>query len=345
MTRYTLPLLAMVACGPRWTRHVTVDGTEGIADWRPEGRGPGGGPITHRLMLARSEDGRVWTRTGQIVAERADVPDMVVLPDGRLAVYYIAAQLGTRGNTIAVGMSSDGGESWTHRPVELSRPEGLSDPVDPDAVVHRSGEVWLYLTADPHDGAGPRTWRATSADGVAFEWGEVVAQASNWMLDPTVVQLGRRWLLLAGGRTPTPQSNWIGGSTNGKRFQLTGDIAIGRDGVPERVANVVERPEGGWRMYTFTASRPSSILSFTSDNGRLWSAEDGQRLAPDAQVETEHGGVKDPAVAQLPDGTWVMIYVTGNGETQPEDFRPPPRNSRPQQRRGPPPYRPPGPSK
>jgi hypothetical protein len=61
--------------------------------------------LGQRTILARSADGRAFSRTGSF--DGGGVPELAVLPDGRLRLYACA-----RG--IESWLSSDGGQSWTH---------------------------------------------------------------------------------------------------------------------------------------------------------------------------------------------------------------------------------------
>lgn len=52
------------------------------------------------------------------------------------------------------------------------------------------------------------------------------------------------------------------------------------------------------------------IGSFSTVDGIGFEADPGTRLALDAGSGLESWGVKDPAVVQLPDGSYLMVDVT-----------------------------------
>jgi hypothetical protein len=122
-----------------------------------------GGP---GMVYAESHDeGRTWT-CGTVNVEGAD-PDVVVLPDGRVRIYYVEfpARLGTPQpgtpagglNRIKSAISSDG---RTFTDEEGTRLEGARY-TDPD-VIHLGSEWFMYVST------GEKAWVARSSDGLNF---------------------------------------------------------------------------------------------------------------------------------------------------------------------------------
>ncbi len=52
---------------------------------------PTAGPYTHQVLSASSPDGLSWTHDGVVLLEHASVPCAIVMPDGRLRIYYVDA--------------------------------------------------------------------------------------------------------------------------------------------------------------------------------------------------------------------------------------------------------------
>jgi predicted GH43/DUF377 family glycosyl hydrolase len=75
-------------------------------------------------------------------------------------------------------------------------------------------------------------------------------------------------------------------------------------------ANGIE-VSGGYRFYCFDVESPPShrIWSIFSTDGETWEVE-GKILDVDVATGFESVFVRDPAVLQIPDGTYVMFYTT-----------------------------------
>ena len=124
-----------------------------------------GGP---GLVYAESKDeGKTWT-CGKINLQGAD-PDVVVLPDGRLRLYFIEFPFGpnppipgssqaNQPNRVRSAISSDGKTFAVEDGVRL---EGIQY-TDPDVI--RIGNEWLMYVS-----TGMTAWAAQSSDGLAFK--------------------------------------------------------------------------------------------------------------------------------------------------------------------------------
>lgn len=272
-----------------------------------------GGPGVMRLMTATSPDGLVFTRTGQVVTDQGDVPDLAVDSRGRVYLYYVGWTVGTERNKPVVAISCDKGRSWVYKKVVLAGFEGMTDPVDPDVQVLPDGTFRIYLTSAPPGAGmeGARTYRAEGTDGIRFAVKGVAFQPpSGVALDPSTVRVGSTWHLFTGGQ---PGSNRHATSPDGEAFTFLREEVFTRDGRPQMMANGV--PVGsGARFYTFDATPPpggtTTIGSVSTADGTTWTADPGTRLTMDASSGKEGNGVKDPAVATLPDGTSLMVYAT-----------------------------------
>lgn len=277
-----------------------------VSDFTPsEGRatGPGEkGPWVNRVALATSSDGVTFTAAGQVIGDQFDVPDLVWLPDGSLALYAMAWTAGSLSNQMVVARSMDNGGTWTYHYVDIAGMRTASrgpSPADPDVVVRDDGAVRLYYTYDA------KTHYADSEDGLAFTYGgQAFAPSVGMMLDPTVVQLGDTWHLYGGGGPGG--DNWHATSTNGKVFTQVASVrATGSDGLRYMLSNGIVQ-DGKATVWGFS-NDGIDIARFTTTDGVAFTAQ-GLALEYTGGVEEDH--VKDASVVQLPDGTYLMAYVT-----------------------------------
>ncbi len=278
----------------------------------PEGNG--GGPLFARLAMATSTDGLAFTRTGKILADQADVPDAITLPNGEVRVYYIAGCPQAVGNKLVFASSTNLTE-WTYRKVTVNGTNDLgASPVDPTVERTDEGRYRLYFTSAPKPSDGgsqptARTYSAISDDGVTFtvETGARFVDETNFVLDPSVLKVASTWHYFAGGiATMSEARNYHATSTDGLTFTRASDFGFER----MLMANGLQVP-GGYRYYGFEQSpQRTAIRSVFTTDGTVWKLDDGYRLDVDPQSSIEQEGVKDPAVTRLSDGTYVMVYST-----------------------------------
>lgn len=267
------------------------------------------GPWNSRLMIATSTDGLHFERTNEVVTDQADVPDLILGPDGTLYLYYTGWTVGNKKNATVVAISTDQGESWVYKYVELEGFENMAAPVDPDIQILDDGTFRLYITSDENQGAGPGTNYAEGTDGIHFTRKGVAFNPTDSnapVLDPSSILIGDTWHLFNGGSKPG--TNWHSTSSNGTSFTLVGEQAFTLDGEGYMMANGVAI-NGGGRMYAFS-NKVGDIRSFTSTDGTTWTADEGVRLELDESSGLESQHVKDPGVVQLSDGTYLMVYST-----------------------------------
>ncbi|MBE2195132.1 MAG: hypothetical protein IAE83_13240 [Anaerolinea sp.] len=264
------------------------------------------GPWANRLLIAFSEDGLTWEPANRILSDQADVPDVIVTSDGEIRVYYITWCPKTIRNQIAVASSTDG-QSWTYQTITITREDGgqLGMPADPTIEITDEGKYRLYFTAqippDKHGGS----YSAISEDGYnfVFEPGARFSLPNRNALDVNVLKIGATWHYFAGGE---PGKNLHATSPDGLNFTRLEDFV--QDSIIMSNGIAVE---GGYRYYGFQQMPGSThIVSFFTTDGETWTLEPGRRLEVDDSTQLEAEVVKDPAVAQLPDGRWIMIYVS-----------------------------------
>lgn len=284
-----------------------IDIPEELIFTPPEGamEGPGTyGPWNNRLMSAVSEDGVTWEKTGLVITDQADVPDLAIV-DGVVYLYYTGwtTSKGETNKTV-VAISEDQGYSWTHVQLDLEGFEKMSPPVDPD-IQYVDGTFRLFLTSDPNDGDGPRTYYAESNDGIHFEKkGVAYEQAGERVLDPSIILIGNTWYYFAGGGP----GNWRGVSEDGKVFTDLSPDNFFADGKAHMMSNGIQVGDE-YRYWAFS-NQGTDIVSFTTQDGDQWEY-DGIALALDEDSTKEAHQVKDASVIQLSNGTYLMVYVTG----------------------------------
>ena len=270
----------------------------------PDGLGEDkNGPWDRRMMIATSEDGLNWTRTGQIVADQANVPDMLMDDNGWLWLYYNGWEVGQQLNTQGVAISTDHGETWIHKYVEF---DGFRmAPVDP-SVLYEDGvfKMWAATLEDGSDHIS--IFYAESTDGIHFEnKGEVFDPDAEANV-PSVVNIDGTYHLFAA--TNYTNDNWITTSKNETDFEVKSyePFLIGH--APQKFSNGLA-VDGGYRVYLYDPMA-GTINSMFSTDGEQWEAESGTRLKVDSTSRAESDFVKDPAVIRLGDGSYLMVYVT-----------------------------------
>jgi len=274
------------------------------------------GPWNLRLLSATSSDGLTFARSSHVVINQGDVPDLTMDDNGWLYLYYTGWTVGSEMNKTVVAISADQGSTWIYKKLVFSGFTGMADPVDPDIQILSDGTFRLYLTSDPNDGNGQRTYYAEGTDGIHFTCqGVAFAQAGKPVMDPSTLRIDETWHYFAGGATDGGEgSNWYATSSDGKTFTKANICpTFEANGLHFLVSNLIRVPDG-YRFYGFSCVDPNTasvIGSFFSTNGESWIADDGVRLTVDPSTGNETWSVKDPAVVRLSDGTYLMVYVTG----------------------------------
>src|SRR3989344_1736732 len=99
------------------------------------------GPFYHDLYVATSPDGLTFSGSKKIL-EHASVPDIIKLPDGRIAVYAVeAARRSLSG--LLVSISEDEGKSWKSGSVRFT--SSLVGGADPEVILTDEGKIRLYF--------------------------------------------------------------------------------------------------------------------------------------------------------------------------------------------------------
>ena len=261
-------------------------------------------PGRRRLMTATSKDGLAWTRTNAVITDQANVPDLLMAADGTLYLYFSGWTVGTKQNAMGVAVSKDQAKTWTFYGVEFSGSRTMEHSGDPDIVQLADGTFRMYSTSGLPGGGGTAIYYSEGTDGIHFDTKGIAFQADPPALDSNTYLVGSTWRMV----TLSGQSmqSYDATSADGKTFVKASLTPYAIDGKPTVMSNVLSF-DGGYRMYGF---RRGDIRSFFSTDGISWKAETGIRLSLDEATGLESEYVKDPAVIQLNDGTYLMVYVT-----------------------------------
>lgn len=157
--------------------------------------GPGGpGQSIHSVFSAVSTDGLSFEKEGiridsQQTPDRgwASVPEAVVLPDGRVRIYYVSDGLDVK-HGIVSAISEDGLSFTREGPV-------LTGFVDPAIIRLADGTYLMIAVAFPFGSGGrlpdatPGIYSFASQDGTNFEDRKLVLEGEG-NIDPAVVDLG-----------------------------------------------------------------------------------------------------------------------------------------------------------
>lgn len=258
----------------------------------------------HAVRIAGSHDGFSFTETGAILVNHADSPDILRLPnDDLLVVFRYQPDAGSDSRVrLAVVRSRDDGRTW-------SSPRMLSfkDSTDGNAAFGRpclvatpGGVVRLYFgQASPSDGATV-VKSAVTRDGATFDVDPQVQVRCERaaVVSPVAFWRGPGLQLLV---TSTDAADWreavrppavrVFSSKEGRRFKAAGvmrEPVIPGDVLSER---------GGYRMYVMDRG---GIRCMVSPDGLRWRRHPARCLRNGA----------DPAVVQLKDGSYLMLYCT-----------------------------------
>ena len=169
-----------------------------------DSQNPGPGQSIHKIYSAISSDGLTFKKEGlRIDSETsgdngwASVPDAIILPDGRVRIYYVTASGMQHG--IGSAVSSDG--------LNFVKEEGIRVPNLVDPALVRIGDKYLLFAAsiDERFAQVPKgIYYAESSDG--FNFGEPVAvfQEEN-VYDPSVLKIDENTIRVFYGKVVPPE--------------------------------------------------------------------------------------------------------------------------------------------
>ncbi len=282
----------------------------------------GNGPWENDLYIATSDDGLTFTGD-KLLLEHVGVPNLLLTSSGKLiAIYqYFSYETEALFGVITYSVSEDNGETWTD-PVAVTI-EGLPEAttsgtpgevfvtraVDPTLVETEDGALRLYFTYQEVDDEWPHLASAVNTEGdisgtfVYEEASGFVTDEETPILDPAVVYFDGLWHYYtwnvdqagmgAGNEGPVTIddfANYHGTSTDGVTFTLEDPITLDMNLLGQAVAL-----DDGIRFY---GTGNGGVTSAFSSDGYTWEMDQGVRARGN-----------DPGVAQLEDGTFVLIYT------------------------------------
>ncbi len=269
-------------------------------------------PYTHTSWLIRSRDGVNFT-VEQKLLDHASVPEIITLPDGRLAVYAVdfTEATGQNQEQLVLITSSDEGQTWTDpTPICLSGKTTTGAAVDPSAVTLPDGRVRLYYFGfgppagtnnQPDPSASHKFYSAISEDGRKFTEEAGLRFQGQTITDPEVVQLPNgTWLMYISAG----QETLIVSSGDGLAFTDTG-TTVSSGGVP----GAVVLADGSIRWY---GCGQSGIVTATATDGVNFRPTETVNFSP----KPTDPMICDPAVIRLPDGTFVGVIKTAPGQAR-----------------------------
>ena len=260
------------------------------------------GPFYHKVYKDLSSDGLNFTQKGEMILDKASVPDVVKTSDGKLYIYAVDG--GSRSNSgLMVAISLDNGTSWKQGSVQIKREGEELSAADPQAILQDDGAIRLfYLVAtglpDKKNNQPINTDQGTfmiksalSPDGVNFieEKGTRYQSVDEQITDPDVIKISNKWYmyLSKGPQLIATVSN------DGNTFEFLQSIRQNGS-----VSKTVPIDNNQFRQYFCR----EGISSATSIDGLNWTDDPGFRikLVPDEII-------CDPSPVKIDSG-WLMIY-------------------------------------
>lgn len=165
---------------------------------------PGPGQSVHKIYSAISSDGLTFQKEGlRIDSETngdngwASVPDAIVLPDGRVRIYYVTAAKMEHG--IGSAISADG--------LKFTKEAGIRVPNLVDPALTKIGDKYLLFAAsiDERFGQVPKgIYYLESTDGLDFGEPTAVFQEDN-VYDPSVLKIDENTIRVFYGKVVPPK--------------------------------------------------------------------------------------------------------------------------------------------
>jgi hypothetical protein len=295
------------------------DGTALVSDFEPCSGSPHGQtttPSAGRAMIAWSMNGVDFHRPADprlgLLIDRIGVPDAVVLPSGRILLYFVTGGriydgVFKESNEIAVAVSDRLAESgsWVFKEVHFTgMPAEYGTPVDPNVVLLPDGSVSLFasvfgnLGEDRHMGTAAYV---SSDGGFTFAFRGLCYFG---VIDPENYRFSNdNWQIITG--EPGDAKGYAISTDGGDTFEPFGSFP---DHLVVHESAATDRP-GEYRAYVPTQEGVRSFIS-TAAPWTAWSPEPGYRLQLDASSGLESCHIRFPTVLRLATGRYLMVYET-----------------------------------
>jgi len=260
------------------------------------------GPFYHQVYKTVSSDGLNFTQKGEMIIDKASVPDVVKGSDGQLYIYAVDGA-GRSNSGLMVAISADEDNSWKQGSVQIKGEDSPMSAADPQAILLDNGSIRLfYLVAtglpDKKSGQSLNTNQGTfmiksalSVDGVNFVAEEGIRYQSNneMITDPDVIKINNKWYMYL---SKGPEQI-VTVSNDGNTFEFLQSIR--KTG---SVSKTVPIDNNQFRQYFCR----DGISSATSGDGLNWTDDPGIRIEP-ANNEI----ICDPSPVKVNDN-WLMFY-------------------------------------
>jgi len=260
------------------------------------------GPFYHQVYETSSSDGLNFNQKGEMILDKASVPDVVKTGDDKLFIYAVDGA-GRSRSGVMVAVSADNGASWQQGSVQIDSGDKEMSVADPQAVLQDDGSIRLfYLTAtglpDKKNGVAVNMNQGTymiksalSQDGINFieEKGTRYQSIGEQITDPDVIKINDKWYMyLAKGSELIATV-----SSDGDNFEFLQSIR--KNGSVSKTVSIDNKQ---FRQYFCR----NGISSAMSSDGLNWTDDSGVRIEQ-ANNET----LCDPSPVKIDSG-WLMIY-------------------------------------
>jgi hypothetical protein len=171
------------------------------------------------------------------------------------------------------------------------------------------GVFRLFFTSAAPGSRTPGIYYADGTDGVHFVFqGPAFTREGDLIIDSFTAPIGDAWHMYTLGDSVA--NLWHAVSPDGRVFTFHDHPEFVVEGRPYIPTNEIALEDGRTRFFAFGPGPRGDIRSFVTSDGYTWEAEPGVRLSLDTSAGLESEFVKDAAVIRLPDGTYLMVYVT-----------------------------------
>jgi hypothetical protein len=302
MKKLLIPSLALLLMGTGCSTPLTSDFSPATVPATPPA-GVDGGAFERQVVSAVSYDGLNYIQNDMFTAGQFNVPDAIVRENGDIYLYMTGQTVGERFNETAVAISTDQGETWVYKYIDIINDYPLAtSPVDPDVVLLDDGTIRMYFTGS----AGRNNigiYYADSTDGLNFTYeGSIYIPSIGDALDSTTFKLGDTWHMYIMKDYDLSQQYYLQ-STDGIEFELHSITSFSYEGTPHMPANGI-MIDDKYHMFMFEPEEGVMRSMWTKD-AISWYPNESTALEPS---ETEEY-VKDPTIIDLGD-THLMFYVT-----------------------------------
>jgi hypothetical protein len=323
---FTLTLLLISSCSTESidsTEPITVDYT--TSDFTPQtGKSPNAKPLTEseedpgalRLITATSSDGLNWQRTNKPFIDRVGAPEAVVDNEGRIFLYYMSGTQGLE-NVWVAAVSVDNGKSWAHKYVNVDGQPENGKIADTTTIILEDGTFRSYFQSHFPGDEHNYIRSATSSDGLNWELDDGIRieelKNGNFAIAPNVLVIDgivHMYVHYASAKDKYDQNLHLT-SSDGLMFIEDAAVYVG-----ENFANhawVNEKAIG----YGFTIPegndpfKAALYYSTTKDGFEFTEAQLMLKVDKEASNNLEEFMLKEPAVIQLEDNSFMMFYLTG----------------------------------